>query len=47
MEKCKENRTNNNKNNNKSYCNTVHFRRIISIYQPTIAHTSTISHKTL
>jgi len=30
---------------NKSYCSTVHFRRITSIYQPTNAHI--ISHKTL
>ena len=29
----------------KSYCSTVHFRRITSIYQPTNAHI--ISHKTL
>ena len=29
----------------KSYCSTVHFRRITSIYQPTYAHI--ISHKTL
>jgi len=29
----------------KSYCSTVHFRRITSIYQPTDAHI--ISHKTL
>jgi len=29
----------------KSYCGTVHFRRITSIYQPTNAHI--ISHKTL
>ena len=29
----------------KSYCSTVHYRRIISIYQPTNAHI--ISHKTL
>ena len=29
----------------KSYCSTVHFCRITSIYQPTNAHT--ISHKTL
>jgi len=29
----------------KSYCNTVHFRRITSIHQPTNAHI--ISHKTL
>jgi len=29
---------------NKSYCSTVHFRRITSIYQPTNAHK--ISHKT-
>ena len=29
----------------KSYCSTVHFRRIISIYQPTNAHI--ISHKTI
>ena len=28
----------------KSYCSTVHFRRITSIYQPTNAHI--ISHKT-
>ena len=31
--------------NNKSYCSTVRFRRITSIYQPTNAHI--ISHKTL
>jgi len=30
---------------NKSYCSTVHFRRITSIYQPTNAHI--ILHKTL
>ena len=30
---------------NKSYCSTVHFRRITSIYQPTNAHI--ISHKSL
>jgi len=29
----------------KSYCSTVHFRRITSIYQPTNAHI--ISHKTI
>ena len=29
----------------KSYCSTVHFRRITSIHQPTNAHI--ISHKTL
>ena len=29
----------------KSYCSTVHFRRITSVYQPTNAHI--ISHKTL
>ena len=34
-----------NYNYNKTYCSTVHFRRITSIYQPTNAHI--ISHKTL
>ena len=34
-----------NSKNYKSYCSTVHFRRITSIYQPTIEHI--ISHKTL
>ena len=33
-----------NGNEYKSYCSTVHFRRITSIYQPTNAHI--ISHKT-
>jgi len=32
-------------NNYKSYCSTVHFHRITSVYQPTNAHI--ISHKTL
>jgi len=34
-----------NRKNHKSYCSTVYFRRIISIYQPTNAHI--ISYKTL
>jgi len=34
-----------NNSNDKSYCSTVHFRRITSIYQPTNAHI--ISYKTL
>ena len=39
------NRTTDTFSENKSYCSTVHFRRITSIYQPTNAHI--ISHKTV